>query len=145
MTLIRICIAILAKSLCASTAMAQTNAACVGIADHVQTVLKNGAAPDMSLNPSLQKFKDAQAAALDVKIKQAAEGYGLDVDAMRAESAQERATMKEQLVARYGDDKLYQDYVVMLTNCVKASSEVEMGQTQAEFMATINALRRIIG
>ena len=145
MNLIRIFIAILATSFCANTAMAQTNAACVGIADHVQTVLKNGGAPDMSLNPSLQKFKDAQAAALDLKIQKAAEGYGLDADAMRAESAQERATMKQQLIARYGDNKLQQDYVVMLTNCVKASSEVEMGQTQAEFMETINALRRIIG
>ncbi|MEL6415539.1 MAG: hypothetical protein AAFQ15_11430 [Pseudomonadota bacterium] len=145
MTLERISIGILGAAFLANAAMAQTNAACVGIADHVQTVLENGAASDDSLDPSLQKFKDAQAAALDLKIQQAAEGYGLDADSMRAESAQELATMKEQLTARYGDDKLYQDYVVMLTNCVRASSEVEMGQTQAEFMNTINALRRIIG
>mgnify|MGYP001802880948 CR=1 FL=1 len=145
MTLVRISIGILGAAFLANAAMAQTNAACVGIADHVQTVLENGAAGDDSLDPSLQKFKDAQAAALDLKIQQAAEGYGLDADSMRAESAQELATMKEQLTARYGDDKLYQDFVVMLTNCVRASSEVEMGQTQAEFMNTINALRRIIG
>ncbi len=145
MTFIRTCVGVLAATFLTSTAMAQTNAACVGIADHVQAVIKNGGAPDMSLNPSLQKFKDAQAAALDLKIQKTAEGYGLDADDMRAESAQDLATMKEQLVTRYGEEKLYQDYVVMLTNCVKASSEVEMGQTQDEFMKTINALRRIIG
>lgn len=132
-------------SLAALPAFANTNAACGTAGEHIANVLSNMENTNPDLLTSLETFRVAQLDALDRKIKITADGFGVDEAGIQAESKTERDAMKIQLEAKYGVTDLHQDYAEMLINCVKASSEVELGQTQGAFMATINEIRRMIG
>jgi len=130
---------------CSPFAHANTNAACATAGDHIATVLSNLDGVDAQHVESMKTFSAAQLAALDVKISQGAVAFGLSEADMHAESKAERDAMKAQMFTRYGNTELHRDYEEMLFNCVRASSEVELGQTQETFLATVNEIRRLIG
>ncbi|MEQ3745082.1 MAG: hypothetical protein ABNH53_02450 [Henriciella sp.] len=138
-----LCVSTLAVS--ASPAFARTNAACVSTGEHLQSILALRTEATPRLLSGSSKFTEAQAAVLNEKNEESAVAYSMDVDALRAQSLQERDAMKAQLNQRYGLEVIYRDYIVMLENCAKLSAPNDLGQSVTEFQDTISQLEGLIG
>lgn len=126
-------------------AAAEHHTGCISTGELVVSTLSGQPEPNEDLIASLRAFNSAQQQALDVKLQTTAQAYGVGLDEVRAQAQQKRDERDAILASHFGGGGLQMDMANLLIECVKQSSEVEMGQTQASFMATINEIRRMVG
>lgn len=70
---------------------------------------------------TLQSFSAGQSAIVDAGIKKSAEQFGMSVDAIQPQVDAQGNAIKAGYAQRYKGTKIYQDFVVSLKNCAKAT------------------------
>jgi len=118
--------------------------ACIVASEHVREVLGTIAGDHAATLESLTNFEAARRKAQVAQIQQASEAFRMPIDQLNAQVAAEQDALRAQMTSRFGKDKLYRDFINMLTSCKRLAGANGLGQSEAAYDSSVGNLEALI-